>query len=72
MPGIERPSRSQKHVESLAFARMAGVPVPEDRLDALALAIDQAVFVQDALAAIDYELTEPALRFRPPSPEKQP
>ena len=47
------------------LAALAGVPLREERLDALALTLPFVQTWMAALADIDYHEAEPAARFRP-------
>ena len=54
---------AQKTIRSLAA--LAGVPLTQERLDALALTLPFVHTGMAALADIDYREVEPAARFRP-------
>ena len=47
------------------IAALAGVPLTQERLDALALTLPFVQTGMAALADIDYHEAEPAARFRP-------
>ncbi|MCH8921433.1 MAG: hypothetical protein IIA23_12130 [Chloroflexi bacterium] len=47
------------------LAALAGVPLTQERLDALALTLPFVQTGMAALADIDYRAVEPAARFRP-------
>jgi hypothetical protein len=65
---LESSHSSKTHNEVAVLARVSGISVPEERLEALAMGLNGLLAVADALARIDYDLIEPAPRFKvPPS-----
>lgn len=57
----------QKHNEAAFLARLAGITVPEDRLQALAMGLSGTRAICEALARLDYGTLPPASRFEVPA-----
>jgi len=57
----------QNHNDVRTLAELAGIPVPPERLPALAAALEITRRIAATLAAVDYGEAEPAPRFRPPA-----
>ncbi len=55
------------HNEVAFLARLAGLPVPEQRLAALAAGLAGTQAICEALSRLDLVVTEPASRFLPPA-----
>jgi hypothetical protein len=53
--------------EIASLVRLAGITVPDERLDALAAGLAGMQAQAHALARHDYGVTEPASRFRSPA-----
>ncbi len=51
------------------LAALAGLSIPEERIQILAASLPSVRQVMEALAALDLTDTEPALIFRPPAQE---
>jgi hypothetical protein len=57
----------QKNRDEVAFlAHLAGITVPEGRLDALVAGVRGTEAICDALARLPLGAAEPACRFEPP------
>ena len=56
----------QKHKEVAILARLAGIAVPDDRLQALSMGLPGMQAICDALGRVDYGTLPPASRFEVP------
>lgn len=60
-------AREQIHNDVAFLTGLAGLPVPDERLPALAAGLAAVRAQAEPIVRRDYGLTEPASRFRPPA-----